>query len=189
MGKSVQTAGGIKATKVDEQKLKRKKSSKHGPEDTNTCENSALNPTGNDGMAAIGNGEALQQQKETASKETKPAAESQEMAQSIPKRGTKRNSAVEKRRRPTISLPRDKDDTGDNTAPLKKEKKRKRKEVDNSDSSKPQMMADVNTDERPKKKRKNRTEFADPRKDGSLGSQSQKGEWKALVNPVNIQSI
>ena len=35
---------------------------------------------------------------------------------------------------------------------------------------------DVNADERPKKKRKNRTGFADPRKDGSLGSQSQKGE-------------
>ncbi len=161
----MQTAGDIKATKVDEQKVKRKKSSK----DTNTCENSALNPTGNDGMAGIKHDEELQQQKETASKETKPAAESQELAQrKIPKRGTKRNSAVEKHRGLTM---RDKDDTGDNTAPLKKEKKRKRKDVENSDS----LIPDVNTDERPKKKRKNRTGFADPRKDGSLGSQSQKG--------------
>lgn len=161
----MQTAGDIKATKVDEQKLRPKKSSKHGPEDTNTCENFALNPTGNDGMAAIGNDETLQQQKETASKETKPAA-----AQSqVPKR------TIEKRKGSTISLPRVKGDTSDNTAPLKKEKKRKRN-VDNSDVLKPEMMADVITDERPKKKRKNRTEFADPRKDGSLGSQSQKGE-------------
>lgn len=116
----------------------------------------------------IVNDGTLQQQNEGL---IKLMADSQEMAHvEIPKKEKKRNRD-KKNSGLATAFSKGKDDS---TASEKKDKKRKRKDVDNSNPAVHEMEADVEF--RPEKRLKNRTRFADPRRDSSLGSQSQKGE-------------
>lgn len=70
----------------------------------------------------------------------------------------------------------------ENTA--KASKKRKRKDIENGPPTPPQSKVNENDGNiEPKRKKRNRTEFTDPRADESLGSQCRKGEHTTHNEP------